>query len=165
LEKSPLVAFHFTGFAPVRGHWAQTIRTRDAQVIATVRIIFSTIFGSDFMIRAEVHSDDHHHTASFDAAKWFEQASDDEIRKLAKADWGGDYEVDIVAEYMADHDKHVAFVFDAKGEQGFECHVCEADAARWLHKHKPALFAELWEGEGILAEDTDAVPFYQKLHG
>ena len=42
------------------------------------------------MIRAEVHSDDYAATAKFDAAPWFEQATDEAIEQLAKCDYGGD---------------------------------------------------------------------------
>jgi hypothetical protein len=116
-------------------------------------------------IRAEVHSDDHEHTASFNALPWFEQASDDEIRELAGINWGGNYEADAVAEFCTDTDDDVAAVFEHKGRQGFECHVCESDAARWLQKHKPALYAELWpDGDEPSSEPTNA-PYYQELHG
>ena len=38
------------------------------------------------MIRAETHPDDHAREIEFDATKWFEQASDEEILALARTD-------------------------------------------------------------------------------
>src|SRR5437879_738008 len=55
-------------------------------------------------IEAEVHSDDGVHEVTFDAALWFAQATDDEIRDLAKCGWGGDYPADAVALFFEDSD-------------------------------------------------------------
>lgn len=100
------------------------------------------------MIRAEVHSDDHVFKADFDATKWFEQASDEEIIALILCGFGGDYPADAVAHFMAEHDSNVARVFQylefgpkmPDGDTvGFECHVSDSDASMWIQKHKPEL--------------------------
>lgn len=134
--------------------------------VEALKIVASSMGASRMQeesIRAEVHSDDHAHVASFNALPWFEQASDDEIQELAGIDWGGDYAADAVAEFCEDTSDDVAAVFKHKGNQGFECNVCEADAFRWLQKHRPALVPILWpDGEPTdLPSDT---PYYQELH-
>jgi hypothetical protein len=105
-------------------------------------------------ISAEVHSDDHVFEASFDATKWFEQASDEEVVDLAKICWGGDYASDEVARFMQEHDTDVKKVFDylaldptmGTGDTvGFECHVDEREARVWLKKNKPALSVRIEE--------------------
>jgi len=53
------------------------------------------------MIRAEVHSDDYVRQVKFDATKWFESASDQEIINLINCDFGGDYPADSVAENLS----------------------------------------------------------------
>jgi len=73
----------------------------------------------------------------FDAVAWFEQASDDEIEELAGIGWGGNYEADAVAEFVAGSVPSVRKVID-KG-QGFEVHVDVAQALAWLAEHRPTL--------------------------
>jgi hypothetical protein len=106
----------------------------------------------DFVIDAEVHTDDHAAETHFDAVKWFEQASDDEIKSLAGCDWGGDYPADAVAQFMESRDDYVADVFEyletynngARRETiGFECHVDSDDALCWLKKNRPELFKQI----------------------
>lgn len=95
-------------------------------------------------IRAEVHSDDRVIEAQFNALPWFEQASDEEIKALAKCDWGGDYPADEVAQHMADLDPNVRKVFDyvaLRVSEGFECHVNEDDARAWLTAYRPGLLS------------------------
>lgn len=48
-------------------------------------------------ITAEVHSDDYAFEISFAANHWFDSATPDQICKLAKLGWGGDYPADCVA--------------------------------------------------------------------
>lgn len=95
-------------------------------------------------ISAEVHSDDHVIETTFDASRWFAQASDDEILKLARCGWGGDYPADDVALFAAGYDADVKKVFDylelvghKKDRPGFECHVNEDSAREWLEIHRP----------------------------
>jgi len=82
-------------------------------------------------------------THQFDAVPWFKQASDDEISDLAAKGWGGDYEADAVAEFVADTVPGVQFIID-KGE-GFEVHVDGPQAMAWLADHKTSLYEELAE--------------------
>ena len=91
------------------------------------------------MIRAEVHSDDYAATAKFDAAPWFEQATDEAIEQLAACDYGGDYAADAVAEWSAKLFDAVADVFhyDELARCGFECHVNPDDAEAWIAANRP----------------------------
>lgn len=97
--------------------------------------------GGRKMIKAEVHSDDYKATADFDATRWFEQASDEEILELAACDWGGDYPADDVARWFEDEDSEVERVFDYVDTAGlgFECHVEVADAMDWVKANRPEL--------------------------
>ena len=98
------------------------------------------------MIQAEVHSDDWAAEAKFDATPYFEQASDEELKELADCDYGGDYAADDVARFFEDTDEGVAFVFkylDARGDQGFECHVDVEQAEAWIRANRPDLAKEL----------------------
>lgn len=98
------------------------------------------------MIRAEVHSDDYRKKATFDASKWFEEASDEEILALAACDFGGDYPADAVAEWFSDSNPNVSSVLDWAADHdecGFECHVDESQAMAWLKKHRRALWLTL----------------------
>ena len=114
------------------------------------------------MIRAEAHSDDHARKALFDATKWFEQASEDDIKELAKCEWGGDYPADRVAEFMEQYDTAqwekattVADVFDYLSAVnndyremiGFECEVDNIDALAWLKTHRPQIYESLTQNE------------------
>ena len=98
-----------------------------------------------FTIPAEVHSDDFVYETSFDALPWFEQASDDEIVELAECEWGGDYPADDVARHFEDSDTDVAAVFNyaARTDNGFECHVEEEPAIKWLKANKPELLERI----------------------
>jgi hypothetical protein len=58
--------------------------------------------GPEWEIHAECHSDDGLRTANFNAVRWFERASDAEIKELAQEDWGEDYAADRVAMFMAE---------------------------------------------------------------
>lgn len=105
-------------------------------------------------IRAEAHSDDMAVAIRFDAEKWFEQASDQEILDLAKCgksdpvEWGGDYPGDAVALYMQDYNPNVAELFSyiniiqrtgRKDAPGFECYVYSGDAGAWIMANRPHL--------------------------
>lgn len=93
-------------------------------------------------VMAEAHSDDHASEVKFDATPWFEQASDKEIADLEACGWGGDYPADNVAIFMADHNDELARMFTYVEaahnikDIGFECHINEADAKRWLEHRK-----------------------------
>jgi hypothetical protein len=102
-----------------------------------------------FVIQAEAHSDDRVFEVQFDAGEWFKQATDDEIGRLARCGWGGDYPADSVAHFMADHSpplaklfeylEHIAGLPSKKNVCGFECHVDEDAAMSWLRQFKPEL--------------------------
>jgi hypothetical protein len=115
------------------------------------------------MIRAEVHSDDHHLTASFDATPFFERATLGEIVALKGIGWGGNYQSDAVALFMLDKAPDVAEVFrylDSNPTNrggfptGFECRVCEKDVARWVQTHRPEWFLFLFQVAEALESST-----------
>lgn len=102
-------------------------------------------------VSAETHDDDHRFEVAFDAALWFEQASDQAIVDLAKCGWGCDYAADDVAEFFRDSNPRVANMFDCKNS-GFECNVEEDEAYAWIKANKPALLpalAEYWNSVDI----------------
>src|SRR5947207_601044 len=96
------------------------------------------------MIQATVHTDDHAREVEFDAAPWFEQATDDDIRALADCAWGGDYPADAVAQFFEGKDEDIGDLFAYLGHAneartamladriGFECHVDQDEALAWL---------------------------------
>jgi hypothetical protein len=106
------------------------------------------------MIRAEAHSDDHNVEVEFDAVRWFKQASDDEILELAECGWGGEYPADGVAEFFDGKKNGTSRLFryleDIAGDWskkdcgGFECHVNEEDAIKWLRKNRPAVLPHIF---------------------
>ena len=89
-------------------------------------------------IKAECYSDNRAFEINFDATKWFEQASDSDIVKLASCEWGGDYPADEVAFFMRQHHVDVNFMFNylERDSVGFECNVDESDAMRWLQENR-----------------------------
>jgi len=101
---------------------------------------------AEFVITAEVHRDDFHYQAEFDAVRWFEQASDDEIIALAEIEWGGDQASDEVARFFEDKNEDVADVLaNTACEEGlgFECHVDAGAAETWLKANRPDLYHKL----------------------
>jgi hypothetical protein len=98
------------------------------------------------VIKADCHSDDRIYEAKFDAVKWFEQAKPEEILALANCDWGGDYPADEVALFMAEHNEDIEAMFtyidkvaNTRRACGFECHVNEEDARKWLTANRPEI--------------------------
>lgn len=102
------------------------------------------------MIRAECHSDDRNVEVRFDATPWFEQAKDEQIADLFACGWGGDYPADAVAEYMAEHNEKIAFMFKylvaisddptKKDCHGYECHITDELAAlNWILENRSHL--------------------------
>jgi len=97
-------------------------------------------FGVGYMsIKAEVHTDDHTHEVNFDAEKWFDQASDIELRQLKECGFGGDYPADAVARWFEDENLeiHELMVYSRVNNIGYECHVDKTDALAWLKKNRP----------------------------
>ena len=90
-------------------------------------------------IRAIVKADDGQRSVEFDAQKWFEQASGDDMIRLAGIGWGGDWEADAVAEFVAKKDRNVRAVLDYchDNEIGFEVYIYEKDANDWLRLCRP----------------------------
>lgn len=100
------------------------------------------------MIRAEVHSDDFIYQVKFDATKWFETVTDQEIIDLIECDFGGDYPADYVAQNLAESNSELTDFFAYFDEKpvmlngdtvGFECHVNGDDAEYWILKNRPHL--------------------------
>lgn len=104
-------------------------------------------------IRAEAHSDDGVSKVSFDAVKWFEVASDQEVLKLAKISWEHGYEADYVAQFFSESETKELFDHLSTNPRmpftedtvGFECSVNEEDACRWLAANRPDLYANVTE--------------------
>lgn len=97
-------------------------------------------------IAAEVHTDDRIYEVNFDAAAYFAQASDEDLRELHKCGWGCDYPADNVAHFMetVNPDVGAMFTYNARSrEPGFECNVEGGDAMTWLQTHRPVLYEEL----------------------
>ena len=106
---------------------------------------------SDIQVKARCYDDLHIADVDFDAAGWFQQATDDEVSRLAKRGWGGDYPADEVAQYKREFDPQVAAMFNlieahneaAKRDIGFECYVDAESAMAWLDKYRPELAERL----------------------
>jgi hypothetical protein len=100
-------------------------------------------------VGAEAHSDDRASEVSFDAAPYFEQASDGDLTKLAACGWGGDYPADEVAMFMADRNNQLADLFKyveiarRVKDIGFECHVEAEEAMAWIETNRPELAVEI----------------------
>ena len=106
-------------------------------------------------VSAEAHSDDHACEVTFDATPYFEQASDEDLFKLAVCGWGGDYPADTVAIFMADQPgqtqltdlfKYLEIARRAK-DIGFECHVDAEEAMVWMEANRPAVTVQVKEWE------------------
>jgi|GEM_PF-4650951 len=108
------------------------------------------------IIPAKAYSDDRVVQISFDAAKWFEQASDQAILDLAECGWGGDYPADVIVYYdyakavlSKGHDKirhlfaYLDAVRDTSSACGFECHVDEEVAMEWIKDNRPHLLEQI----------------------
>lgn len=112
------------------------------------------------MIDAEMHTDDYVFEVDFDATPWFERASDQDILELAGCDWGGDYPADGVAEELSHEHAELREAFNYVGRIagtrracGFEVHVDEDQAMRWLERHRVHLYAQLADEEDAEEED------------
>lgn len=103
------------------------------------------------MIRAEVHTDDHRYEIKFDATEYFEQVPDEPLIRLAIAGWGGDYPADWVAQFYDGYDREITKMFrylQTPDSPGFEVHVNEEDALKWIKKNRPDLFRKIKYGFG-----------------
>jgi len=104
------------------------------------------------MVKARCHSDDFAIDVLFDATEWLEQASDDEIKELAKIGWGGDYQADEVAQFFQENTTERLFDYLSfnprlmNGDNvGYECHLEENDVLEWLQKNRQELYDTLTE--------------------
>ena len=109
------------------------------------------------IIMTEAYSDDRVIQVSFNAAKWFEQASDQTILDLAECGWGGDYPADKIVDYYdctdavlsKDHDKikklftYLDAIRNTSSACGFECHVEEEAAMEWIKNNRPHLLGQI----------------------
>jgi hypothetical protein len=102
-------------------------------------------------VSASANSDDNVVSASFNAAPWFAQASDEEIFALAAVDFCNDYPADGVANhfYGAAGYEDVTRLFDYLGGHpktmtneavGFEVEIDKYQAFAWIKERRPDLF-------------------------
>lgn len=108
-------------------------------------------------VKATVHSDDKEATATFDAAPWFEQATEDQLLDLAREEYKYDATSDAVAEFMAARlgevkevmdyvaERNAKLKADGKEEEGFGCAVTEDDVLEWVEANRPYLLPKLAE--------------------
>lgn len=96
-------------------------------------------------ISAKAHSDDWKAKADFNAHLWFDQASDEEVIDLAENGWGGDYSADVVALFMEERSLVIESLFEyiQISKMGYEVEINPDEAAAWLEKHRPHLYADL----------------------
>jgi hypothetical protein len=122
-------------------------------------------------VKATVHSDDREATATFDAAPWFEQATEDDILNLAREEYKYEATSDRVAEFMAARlgevkevmdyvgERNTRLKADGKEEEGFGCAVTEDDVLEWVEANRPYLLpklAEIKEGKDEMEPVTTA---------
>lgn len=91
----------------------------------------------------------------FDAAGWFEEATDTQITELAACGWSHDYPADAVLEWATDHYEDAERLWEyihgpkrhrmpfSNDPVGFECAVDGAAAMRLLARIRPDLHARL----------------------
>lgn len=120
---------------------------------------------------ATAHSDDQRVDVVFDAADWFNHASDDEIVDLADNDWGHCGTADDVAQHFEETTTKPLFDYlavagtDANGDAiGFECDVDRDQALAWIARYllptRPTLTARLaeWYDDGSSAGPGKETP-------
>ena len=108
-------------------------------------------------VKASIHSDDYVYEHDFDASPWFQTATLKEIKELSKCGWGGDQAADAVAYELEDTNEdigHLLAYCQKKDECGFEVHVDETSAKRWLLEHRAEDLKKLLDWE----EDQDGLP-------
>ncbi len=78
---------------------------------------------------------------TFDAAPWFQAATDEQVQALADCGWSGDYPADEVAAGMrrANNEVDALLVLIEACGGGYECRVDPDDAVAWLSEHRPHL--------------------------
>jgi hypothetical protein len=116
---------------------------------------------STFAIPAEAHSDDYVIQAKFDALRYFQEATAEEIVALARCEFGGDYPADEVADFLSEDFEGLGDLFkylDLKPTSygnavGFECHIEQDKALAWLKVHRPEIYDCLVREDLIDLED------------
>ena len=93
-------------------------------------------------VEANIMSDDGELSVDFNAVPWLETATPDEIAELKQCGWGGDYPADKVAEALAaSHEALDSFFGAVTG--GFEVHVDELQAKRYLQQYRPDVWQQV----------------------
>lgn len=90
-------------------------------------------------IAATVETDNGKMEVDFDAAPYFVTATLDDLTKLAKCEWGGDYPADEVVAYFRNTNPEIGQLFDyaEKHDEGFECYIDRDEAISWLQANRP----------------------------
>jgi hypothetical protein len=101
-------------------------------------------------IPAECHSDDHAIETQFDAPPWFNQATDEQIIRLAACGWGFDYPADEIAVFVGETNESVRHMFSylelvrhKKDHPGFECSINASAAMAWIVEQRPELARQI----------------------
>jgi hypothetical protein len=156
LDSHPKHAQAFHLLSPDRGHVAFFVGDKPG-VMGVIRKLPPR---EDLpRVAAEVHTDDRCIEVKFDAAKWFETATAEDIMRLAEDGWGGHLGADAVAQDLDGRCPEVTKFWVAKRAvdvcrghtQGFECHVDETQAMKWLRKRRPEIITLLEDNNIILS--------------
>jgi len=101
--------------------------------------------GGEPLIAATAASDDGVLEVTFDAAPYFEEASDKEIVALATSGYGPGEAANAVASLLAQDSDPVAFLFAylEESEVGFSCQVSSDAAEAWLSAHRSQLLGSM----------------------
>ena len=99
-------------------------------------------------VQGQVWSPDNREFAVFDAAPWFQQASDADVMSLFRDGWAGEFASSTIVPFQASRDAHIQDVVDyvaAKNEEleaeGIAgCRIGKWDALAWLKLNNAALF-------------------------
>lgn len=102
-----------------------------------------------FAVWAEVHTDDRVYEVVFDAVKWFEKATDEQILSLATEGWGCDATSDEIP-LGSGPNPDIQALFDYLGhknkggtELGYGCTVDEMDARNWIKVNRKLLWSTM----------------------
>ncbi len=108
---------------------------------------------AEFTLPAEARSDDGEAGCHFDALAYFQQASDDDLEKLAGCGFGGNYPADDIAYFYEAEDRRVSDMLrhceqlqddpEAEDHSGFEVRVEPRAALDWIRVKRPALYERL----------------------
>lgn len=105
-------------------------------------------------------------TIRFDASKWFEQATLEDLMMLAKGGMYGPFNrchsADLVARHFihAEHDGYnpeLAALHDRA--EKLNVFISEADAKRWVEFNRPDWFANLWPADVVIEAQREVVDY------